>query len=423
MKRTALVSLALSTLLLGAAHAHAAAGDLDRSFGKNGKALRDVGGTDLVVDVAAQRDRKTLALVEIERGRNNSVAVMRLLRNGRLDRDFAGNGIAKVSIAGDERAGGLELQPNGKIVVSFTSDPSEADSSFGVARFKANGAADGSLDGDGVQTAGFGTGFSSATANDVALDGTDIVAVGSVFNGADTFNDFAVARFDSNGELDSSFAGDGRQTTDFNEESDVAVGVDVDSAGRVVAVGTANPPGNVDPLAIARYDSNGELDSSFSEDGRLISMLAPEGHDVVTLADGRIAVAGTVSGDLLAARFTEGGDPDETFSDDGAETIDFVDGADAASAIALSGSKLVVVGTARTPLRGRDYGIARLTAAGEPDASFSEDGRRAVDLAKDEDNALGVAVDRTGDVVVGGGVRRGTTDTGILRLNGKGGRS
>ncbi len=427
MRNTARVPLVLSLLLLGAfgaAHAHAAAGDLDRSFGKGGKALRDVGGSDHVADVVTQSDRKVLAVVQLERGGDPAVAVMRLRRNGRLDRRFGDDGVAVVNLAGNEYAGGIALQPNGRIVVSFTLLPGAADSAFGIARFKPNGNPDRSFDRDGVQTTGFGTGISDATAHDVALtsDG-DIVAAGLVYAGDVRGYDFAVARFDSDGDLDSGFSGDGRQATDFNEDWDRAWGVAVDSEDRILVVGSADELGDVDPLAVARYDTDGELDSSFSDDGLLVSMLAPEGRAVVALPDDRIAVAGTVSGDYLVARFAEDGTPDTSFSGDGAETVDFVDGADQATSLALAGQKLVVAGIARTAVRGRDFGVARLTATGQLDRSFSDDGRRAIDLAKGEDTALGIAVDRTGDVVVGGWAKRGRgLDTGIVRLQGKGGR-
>jgi uncharacterized delta-60 repeat protein len=426
MRHAPRVTLFLSILLLGAfgaSQAHAAGGDLDRNFAKGGKALRDLGGDDSVADVVTQRDRKVLALVEL--AATERVGVMRLKRNGRLDKRFGRNGIARINVSGDEEPGGLDLAANGRIIASFTSQPSGADSAFGVARFLRNGNPDDSLDGDGVQTSGFGTGFNGARANDVAAaPGGDIVAAGWVDDNSGGGLEFAIARFNPNGELDSAFAGDGRQITDFEGFTDVALGVDVDSEGRVVAVGSARQPGCcVELLAVARYDTTGQPDSSFSGDGEVTSSVAPEGDDVVALPGGRLAVAGTVSGDFVVARLTAGGDPDATFSKDGAQTVDFADAADRAAALARSGSKLVVTGTARTARRGRDFGVARLNANGTMDRRFSDDGRRAIDLAKDEDNGLGVAVDRTGDVVVGGSVqRRSQTDTGIVRVQGKGGR-
>lgn len=415
---------ALSLLLLvglGTGTAGAAPGELDRSFGGDGKVPRDLGGYDYVADVAAQPDRTVMALVQYEADDDFSVAVVRFGRDGRFDRRFGDRGLAQVAVAGDEYPGGIALQPNGRVVVSFTSDPQGADRAFGIARFRGNGNPDVTLDRDGVQTAGFGTGFFGATARDVALDGTDVVAVGSVFSDAGTRGDFAIARFKPGGGLDESFAGDGRQTTDFEEQSDSAQGVAIDSQGRAVVVGTTDPVGGVDPLAIARYGVDGGLDTAFSADGRLVSMIAPEGHDVVTLPDDRIAVAGTVAGDFLAARFQEDGSPDSSFSGDGVQTIDFSDGADRAAALALDGTRLVVAGSARTAKRGFDFGVARLNAGGSLDRRFSEDGRRAISIGMDADDALSVAIDPTGDVVAAGSTERRTLDSGLLRLQGRAG--
>jgi uncharacterized delta-60 repeat protein len=417
----AATSLSILALLAGAAHADAAAGELDRSFGSGGKTIRDLGGADFVADIATLGQRRTYALVGLEHRRDAAVGVMRLAEDGRLARSFGRNGLAIVNLAGDERPGGIAVTDRGRVVVSFTSDPSRADSAFGVARFRPSGNPDPTFDRDGVQTAGFGTGFRYAAAHDVAVSGRRIVAVGEVLDPGSGSDDFAIARFDHDGELDPGFAGDGRQTTDFNDEYDGALGVAIDAEDRVVAVGAADRFRAIDPLAIARYDADGELDASFSGDGRLVSTVAPEGVDVVLQGDA-ITVGGSVSGDFLAARFTDTGDPDTTFSGDGVQTVDFVDGADELAAIAASGGRLVLAGTVRTGRRGRDFGVARLHAGGALDRRFSDDGRRAVDLSRDEDNALAVAIDGTGDVVAGGWAARADADTALIRLQGRGRR-
>lgn len=425
MKNSFRTTLFLSLLLLGAlaaSPAHAAPGDLDPGFGTRGKAVRDFGGEDRIVDVAVQGKRKALALVQADAG-DERIFVMRLRSNGRLDRAFGTNGRTRIDRPGDEYAGGIDLRSDGRVVVSFTSDPSEADSAFGVARLLRNGNLDRSFDNDGIQTSGFGTGFSDARVSDVAIDGNRIIVAGWVWAGADTSDDFALARFDSTGQLDAAFAGDGRQTTDFAAERDVALGVEVDSQRRPVAVGYAAPAGpGVDPLALARYGADGELDASFSGDGRVVSEVAPEGQDLVVLGDDRIVVAGTVSGDYVVARFGEGGALDGSFGAGGSRAIDFNDGADAVGALARDGSRLVVAGTARTPRRGRDFGIARLRPNGSLDPRFSDDGLRTVNFDGREDQAYGVAVDRTRDVVAVGSAQVPRRDTAALRLQGRGGR-
>ena len=419
----AATSLSILAVLAGSAQADAAAGELDRSFGAGGKTIRDLGGTDYVADVTATSGLATLALVRLERRGDEAVGVMRLAGDGRLDRSFGRNGLAVVSLAGDEQPGGIALTATGRIVVSFTSDRHSADGAFGVARFREGGKPDSTFDRDGVQTTGFGTGFSYATASDVAVDDGRITVAGGIYNGAASDDDFALARFDRDGELDDSFSGDGRQTTDFNGESDFASAVAIDSQGRAVVVGTADRYLSVDPLAIARYDTNGELDGSFSGDGRLVSTAAPDGSDVLVAPGDAIVAAGTVSGDFMAARFTESGDPDASFSEDGVQTVDFVDGADRLAAIAASGRRLVLAGTARTGRRGRDFAVARLTPGGELDESFSDDGRRAVDIAKGDDDAFAVTVHRRSSIVAAGWSERGEgEDSSLIRLYGRGRR-
>ena len=107
-----------------------------------------------------------------------------------------------------------------------------------------------------------------ARANGVALQ-TDgkIVAVG----GSD--GDFALARYNSNGSLDPSFSGDGKQTTDLGGgfNPDRATGVAIQADGKIVVVGVAgatSPGSPGDDFGLARYNPNGTLDTSFSGDGK-----------------------------------------------------------------------------------------------------------------------------------------------------------
>src|SRR5207342_1892113 len=95
-------------------------------------------------------------------------------------------------------------------------------------------------------TTDFG-GFEEARGVALQADGK-IVAVGV------TGQDFALARYNPNGSLDTSFSGDGKQTTDFGSvRYDQANGVAVQADGKIVAVGIAGG-GN---FALARYNPNG----------------------------------------------------------------------------------------------------------------------------------------------------------------------
>ncbi len=149
---------------------------------------------------------------------------------------------------GPDDAEAVALQANGKIVAVGEASFGLLGSDFALARYNPNGSLDTSFSGDGKQSTDFGDGD---VANGVALqsDGK-IVAVG---RGAGS--DFALARYNPNGTLDPSFSGDGMQTTDFGFPTQIpgASGVALQGDGKIVAVGVGTGPTQTDDFAVARY--------------------------------------------------------------------------------------------------------------------------------------------------------------------------
>jgi len=106
---------------------------------------------------------------------------------------------------------------------------------------------------------------------------------------------FALARYTAGGNLDATFSGDGRLTTDFGAGGDYAYGVCLQPDGKIIAAGYAFNGLN-DDFALARYNPNGSLDISFSEDGLIVTDLAAgedKGLAVGLQGDGKIVVAGS----------------------------------------------------------------------------------------------------------------------------------
>src|SRR4029077_14098902 len=124
-----------------------------------------------------------------------------------------------------------------------------------------------------------------------------IVAVGGA-TVSDT-SSFALARYDTDGMLDVFFGASGLMTTPFADDAEAFAAV-VQPDGRVVAVGRASAD-----FALARYDTNGQLDPFFGPDGRVTT---PFPGDAVALAvalqpDGRLVAVGGASGDFALARY------------------------------------------------------------------------------------------------------------------------
>src|SRR3982751_1987778 len=124
--------------------------------------------------------------------------------------------------------------------------------------------------GDGIVTTSFGGTNASYQARSVVIqsDGK-IVAAGT---GTSEFFGFGLARYNTDGSLDTSFGIGGKVTTSIGVSDDGAYSVAIQSDGKIVAAGGTllhycnNGVCDYD-FALIRYNTDGSLDTSFDGDG------------------------------------------------------------------------------------------------------------------------------------------------------------
>ena len=312
---------------------------------------------------------------------------------------FAGDGYETTDFGGVDSPVAIAIQGDGRIVVAGATSAGATAFDFAVARFQKDGDIDGSFGGgDGQQTTEFG-GLDSG--QDVALRGGKIVVAGS-----DGLNDdFAVVRYRKSGAPDTSFSGDGKQTTGFGEGAS-GRGVAIQKDGKVVMVG-----GVGDDFGIVRYRKGGSLDKSFSQDGRKTTDFGGfDGAEAVAIQDnGRIVVAGSscVGGGMdcrentVLARYRANGGLDRSFAGDGMKRVD-LGGQDDARDLALQDNGGIVVAGRASPSDDADFVVARLKASGALDRRFGKNGKRRTDFGGDSDVAEGLALQANGRIVLVG---------------------
>jgi uncharacterized delta-60 repeat protein len=194
--------------------------------------------------------------------------------------------------------------------------------------------------------------------------------VGTSDNGSGT-SEFAVARFNVDGSLDTSFSTDGLVTISFSAGNDVGSGIAVQSDGKIVVVGTSDDLSNT-WLAVARFTVNGSLDPSFGVGGTVISISSSNGDDMgsgnAVQSDDRTVVVGSSddgSGKwrFVVARFNIDASFPDPAIDSGKAITSFTAGDDVGSGIAVqSDGRIVVVGTADDGSGDSDFAVARYPA-------------------------------------------------------------
>ncbi len=287
-------------------------GSLDNTFNGTGVQTTDLSNDDYGYGVTLQADGKIILVGNANTSTGTvDLTVLRYNVNGSLDSTFNGTGIQTTNFTtySSDFGNDVKVQADGKIVVAgYTQTFSNYE--YAVVRYNSDGSLDNSFDSDGIQTTAMGVSIDIAFSLAIQTDGKIIIA-GRTGNGSSA-SDFGLVRYNTNGSLDLTFSGDGIQTTDFGfREFGKAITLQPD--GKFIVVGSTDYFGS-DDFAIARYNTDGSLDLSFSGDGKQttsFSSIGDAASSVAIQSDGRIVVAGYsnnngVDNEFAIARYFSG---------------------------------------------------------------------------------------------------------------------
>jgi len=393
---------------------------LDATFGTGGVVYTDIEyGYDYARSVAIQSDGK---IVVAGHGYSCSsygedFAVVRYLADGQLDSSFGSGGIVMTDLGGMDYAHGVAIQSDGKVVVAGYSQSScSCASDFAAVRYNADGSLDTSFDTDGIVTTDLG-GYSDR-AYGVAIQSDGKVVLGGQTDVNCGYYDFAAVRYDSNGSLDTAFDGDGTVVTTASSYSyDYGRAVAVQSDGKILLAGYTDANCSGYDFAVIRYGSDGQLDTSFDTDGIATTHVGPDTYDndyaqaVAVRSDGSIVVAGytetcscTYEIDFATVRYTSTGALDTAFDADGIVTTDFQDGDDYGQGLAVESDGAVVAAGYSCTASGYDFAVARLEQDGGVWGLAGLSGATSTHVGDWSCSAgVGVALDGGGRILVGTG--------------------
>jgi uncharacterized delta-60 repeat protein len=386
---------------------------LDSSFGIAGKASAErFGGGNSAA--ALQADGKIVMVG----GSTSDFVLARFNANGTLDPSFDGDGkVITDMIPGgivQETAKAVAIQPDGKIVVVGDTRVG-LPFAFALARYNPDGTLDSSFGNGGKVTSGV-SGRTFAVV--IQPDGSIVVA------GDDTATeDFRLARYTTNGSLDSSFGSGGQVTTDLGGSPNTARNIVLLPDGKLLASG--DPFGNGTTLEhtdLVQYTANGTPDGSFGAGGKITLSGQRVGRGLIRQPDGKLILVGslligsgaTATTDFAVMRLNANGVPDSSFGSGGLVTTEITAlQQESANDVTLQpDGKILVVGQA-----GSQFGIVRYTVNGTLDITFGNGGKVTVDFFGFTDIAESVLVQPDGKIVVSGLAQGNFNGYGLARLN------
>jgi uncharacterized delta-60 repeat protein len=442
-------------------------GALDTSFGTNGKTFTSFGAVDKGRGAVVLADGSILVAGSANNGVDQDFALAKYTTSGVLDSTFGISGKVQTDFAtGDECAYALTVQPDGKIVVSGSA---QGAGNFAVARYLANGTLDTSFSQDGktlpdggrtsyesyavlvqstgrIVAVGYGKGYYSNSeaftlygltsdgamdndfglefamtytkSQDMAIQGDGKIVVGG-YTRTDYSQDedFLLARYNTDGSLDTSFGKNGLSIVDIGLTYDEANVIEIQSDGKILLAGDTCDDTHMNcQMGMARFNTNGSLDTSFGVGGIITTKAGKDMfviNDITLQSDGKIILGGTgynaggsgfPDSDFILVRYNQSGVLDSSFGSAGIVVTDIGNADGISSLLIQTDGKILAAGNSAYYLAPDFYGdfvLARYNPDGTLDSSFGTNGKVISNIGIYE-AASSVALAPDGGIIVGG---------------------
>jgi len=379
----------------------------------------DFDGDSFGCGVTIQADSKIVVVGSYMNEEKMDVALVRYNPDGTLDTSFGGGTGKLTTDFGYEDAGLCTIiQSDGKILVIGESAINGG--SYGkciIARYNIDGSFDTSFDGDGKVITNFldGLNVDGFYTTDAILqsDGKILIVGGGYQSGNSLVTLF---RYNSNGSLDSSFGNNGMVITPSISglnSSDFPYGVVQQADEKIlVAVRSAD---NVN-ITLILYNIDGTVDTSFNAASVEVTGLKENDIDggLVLQVDGKILVSGSSHGNIVLLRYNSNGTLDNTFNGSGNVVTD-LGGDDGVGAITLqTDGKILVSGYSNN-----DLALLRYNTDGTPDTHFGNTGIALTNIGSDSLHGItfagwGITVQSDGKIIVSG---ESNGDFAVVRYN------
>lgn len=388
-------------------------GRLDTTFGAGtGTATRSTGVSyEYSNDVERQSDGKVIVGGATRHGGNAGV-LARYTAAGAPDLAFAGDGhlelptlssVSDVAIAADDT-----------IYVSGSSN-GLSPARVMVLHLLADGTFDATWNGTGSMAIQTGTGATSPAGLELQPDGKLVVGINATRAGNGL--DFGAVRLLAAGGYDTSFGSGGTTLVAVSTLQDSAMDVRLAPSGKIIIVGYTKQVVSLQlwNMAIVRLDTAGAVDTTFHADGIATVQVGTacttchsQAFAVVVRADERVVLVGQSNHRFAMAALTSTGDPDTTFNTTGdLTTVVGTSRSEGLDAVLLADGRIIVGGYAYSGGASRQA-FAMYATTGALDATFGTAGKYLVGASSQNDWSSAVVPDGAGGLLSAGGPRMAT---------------
>ena len=334
------------------------------------------------------------------RPRVDSLEDRKLLAAGALDPTFGGTGVVTRDLGSTgDKAQAIAVQPwDNKVVVACWYRSSGGGNDFALARFNPDGSLDDGSASDTTPGDKFGAnglvftdfnGGQDIISQILLTSDHKVLAVGSA--SANSGQGVALARYNTNGTLDTAFGSGGKVITQLSAKTtDGGGAVILDPSGRIIVGGhsyqTSSQRGYSSYTyanVLMRYNANGSLDTTFGNKGKVVGTYSGPGtYDFwgtlrlqPTGSSYKIVAEGSDQGSHALAKFNDNGSRDTTFGNNGEVLLGLLPGGGSVVPVAFQADGKIVGAYADGTTDHEAIVVIRYNPDGSLDGGFGTGGK------------------------------------------------
>lgn len=374
------------TLIVYSMTVFAQPGTPNPSFGNNGFSLFQPGygifPHDSGDDIVAAADGTSYICGSAKVDASYQGILLNVLANGTLNNTFGTAGAVMLNFGDNSGtyAKNIDMQADGKLVVSGITYLSSNNAEFFVARFLPNGMPDLTFGSNGhFVTAISSNGEEYCIAQALQPDGKIVLAGHS--NSVQPSTNSIVTRLNSNGTVDNTFGSGGFKMLNNWSDFDQINAISVLPTGEIVAVGTATNEMFEERAFIAKLSANGDMITTFGNNGVLVpeSLNQNSGCNGLEVYNNFLYLTGWIGNEgeknIYTYKTSFTGNPATNYGNGGITVTDVTvapSGAEAGLDIKIQpNGKVVVCGTTGNPgISNRNLIVLRYSTDGILDNGF-----------------------------------------------------
>lgn len=421
IKLNGLISLILLfiSVLINSIHSQSI---FDSGFGNNGiviPPIKSLNSGSWTLSIQSDKKIFIAGWAYTDEETPSNISISRIFENGEPDTAFNSTGLFSIGNSTWEDAYSSTIQPDGKILIAgrFYNGRSW---DFLLVRFNEDGSLDTTFAQKGYATKDFGK-DDRAFSVDIQSDGKILLS-----GFAERFNwDFAIARFNTDGSIDTTFGEKGSTILNIGSYNDVAFSIKAQQDGKIIVCGWTYIFGSWD-FALVRLNADGSLDKTFGSTGIVTTdyhHLYNTSHSIAIQSDGKYVAAGYTAkpdspdSDIMLVRYNTDGTIDKSFGNEGIVLADYKGANDFAWVVKTDKYDKLVVGGNVTINASKILQVARFNSDGSPDLSFGENGILVTQIFGFDEECRDLLIQPDGKILLTGYFSdRRNTKAFIIRL-------